>query len=1251
MVQPAEIGIRQMDKRPYGSAGVQAEQMRRVRQQSERNTPPAEPMGAPQSGAAPTAGGPSTAGTMEWPAIDLNAPAEIEQESPPTGPPSDLAEWLRPRGEPTDPFAGLGGVDEAMRGAMQLIGQGFGAAMEIPGVGFALQALGRAWEETAEPIIGLAIKAADPRMQDLYERQRKTLEGGEASVFDYFATTRALRDVHRASFEEASAAAEDVNSPGFLRVVAGIQKYADVVAQVALPIPAAAEGAAIAKAGAAAAGVAKGAAKSAPKGAIAARTEQLLKVGQTEEQAAAAIIREFGAPNAQRFFETGQDVQRAAPEMIGHVVDAPSPRTGAIAARLRASGREADAVEIERTAPTTEAVPGGEAKADALTSEAKAPPTPTVGAETSAPGVKAPRPTEVDPSASFNDGVNLEVAKLPDELKSLIEERAIRYQDDIQTQRRGQVPMDELLDQASRLGVDVPRLATAPPGTMFAPAQIVAIYDGLIQKTDELKGLIADARTRGATAMSKEEQARLLMTAWEQATLQRVLAGGRAEYGRGMRAMQEMYKARRSGKVMDTFDRALEAVGGKANIDLLLRRLVQIQSDPTLTSMMRDRALVKFVGDSMRDVTFWDKIQEHFINAILSNPLTHQANILGQTALNYADLLSALPAAAADTVLSGFGTFRPRERTFSGAIASAVGQHAALERATREALLYLRTGVRAEDIEKFREGAKPLVGRALQGKIGTALNIPTRALGAEDVFFYTIGRERQLYLDAANAVAAQKGAVSPLSRRFWAEVQALANDPTPQMQARAYQAGRRAGMQQEAGQLAQALMMARDIEIPGKVPLFGGLRPLYFTSPFVRIAFNLISTGTEFSPLGFLRVLTKQGGERADAIGRATIGTALFWMFWQKADLGELTGAYPDSAAEREAWTREGKLPYAIRSGDEWVQYYRFAPITVPLMWVAELHEEVKRAEGKPFDQRLATSIGLKVTSVLARSVSDFPFMQGVSTLLDVSRSPEATLGQRGERFVGNTAFSLLPYSGMLRFISQTTDGTYRRPSDVIDQIMASFPGLSFQLNPQVGTWGEEVQRPEMGIGQFTRRAAKSDPVDEELSKVVLPEAIDEEGNPVTTREFLVGMVGKQIAGLDLSDDEWTSLQKQAGRATYNLLFELFFHGRRYQGKGWDEMNDQERAVAVRAVTGKARDVARANVADAILMTADTPQEVKRAAVMRLSTLRPRSMARAEFLAGLKANGKLTSDVVSFIDERKGVNEPTVAQYLRVVDK
>ena len=132
-------------------------------------------------------------------------------------------------------------------------------------------------------------------------------------------------------------------------------------------------------------------------------------------------------------------------------------------------------------------------------------------------------------------------------------------------------------------------------------------------------------------------------------------------------------------------------------------------------------------------------------------------------------------------------------------------------------------------------------------------------------------------------------------------------------------------------------------------------------------------------------------------------------------------------------------------------------------------------------------------------------------------------------------------------------------------------------------------------------------------------------------------------------------LQQTAGRATHDALAQLFSDHKLVvtesgEEKRYSKMNEREKSQAVSGAISEARRVARATVADAILLTAEGDEQIRRAVKMRLSTISKVS-DRAEFLSGLQTQHKLTPAVRDYLNRTRGKGERTVDEYLRLAGR
>jgi hypothetical protein len=870
-------------------------------------------------------------------------------------------------------------------------------------------------------------------------------------------------------------------------------------------------------------------------------------------------------------------------------------------------------------------------------SKVTVPTTPPATPVTPAEAVRLAREVQAAPPPQpvANLGVNLEKLDTPQPVKDYVE-RVGTENAGFEAQRRGVISVEETLNAATRQEAIAETYAFLKPGTALNAEQITALKGAMVAKGEEVVGLQNKVRDAAQLGVKSDElTVRLILAATEHQSLQRAFAGVRAESGRALRIQRELTGALREGTGA-AYDRAIAAIGGRERANLLVDRLQKIWTDPALDATQREAATYKFV-QGLDSPKFFDKVNEFWINSILSSPTTHAVNVTGQTALAVMEMASKGVAAGVEAAITVGGKTRPRERFFSEALIGPFGFFAGLPQGFQRAGAMLRHGVTPELMTKFRETGEIAHRQAIGGVGGAVVNIPTKILGAEDQVFYATGYSRGLYERAANIAAREKQGI--LSGAFGRRVTELINNPTDEMTAYADLMGRRAGLRTAPGKLTTQILALRDI---GKEfgPL-GEFKPLRYVIPFVNTPTQLVSIGAEYSPLGLVKLVTSKGGERSDVLARSLLGSTGMAIITSKYAEGLITGAAPADAAQRDAFYAEGKLPYAVKIGDTWYSFSRLEPIATPLKWTALMMDALRDSPNQPIDATAS-----KMAFAVAKALGDATYLSGFSALIDALNEPEIF----APRFVARIAGGFVPAA--VRTGVQATDPYIRQPNGIIEQIEATLPFLNENVPPKLTAYGEPVTRSEgkQGISGVISpvefNAAQVDPIAEKLASYRLPELIGPDGQPIPARNVQVGFVAKEIASYKLSREEGIRYQQLAGNATHNLLWDLFDDQRPYDGQSFSVLDEANQIRAIKKTIDDARVVGRAQVADEIMQGATDPPTISRAADMRLSTL-TKNRDRAAYLEGLQAQGKLSAAVRSYVDAHKAKDEPTVSEYLR----
>ena len=297
--------------------------------------------------------------------------------------------------------------------------------------------------------------------------------------------------------------------------------------------------------------------------------------------------------------------------------------------------------------------------------------------------------------------------------------------------------------------------------------------------------------------------------------------------------------------------------------------------------------------------------------------------------------------------------------------------------------------------------------------------------------------------------------------------------------------------------------------------------------PFVRVPANLTRDVVNFSPLAPLR---KQflsdiaaGGDKANmALGKLSLGSAL----WATAGLmvaeGMVTGAPPGDPEVRKRLTETGWQPYSfVFTNDDgtktYVSYRRFDPYGTVFGLIADFAQISNSVDPKVRDS-LATSM----TLALANNISSKSYLKGLvefTSMLGSGYSKE----EIATRMINMRAASYVP-NWSSAFMLDDELKNVRTP---MDAIMAKIPGLSDNVPARRDYFGEKrlapMGMPWTALDPFVVSQEKADPVRKELARLAMSEA---EANFTTPQEKLgtLDLTQFKNAAGQTAHDRWTEL-------------------------------------------------------------------------------------------------------------------------------
>jgi hypothetical protein len=422
--------------------------------------------------------------------------------------------------------------------------------------------------------------------------------------------------------------------------------------------------------------------------------------------------------------------------------------------------------------------------------------------------------------------------------------------------------------------------------------------------------------------------------------------------------------------------------------------------------------------------TALDQFREYWINSLLSGPWTHVVNVTSNTAFQMLD--------AATEVVVSLGSKNVSTRAalarFSGMMAGVQVGITNARRAflTEEAQLDQRTQM---------DGGK---SRAISGKKGKIIRLPSRLLMAEDEFAKAVNFTGELYRLAMEQ-AIERSPDNPHAV-FEQVLQEFATNRKVKAQAMAH--ADRMTFQSPLGAGGQKVMALREWTKIG-----------WMIAPFVRTPTNILKRAMEYTPTALamptVRETLKAGGrDAAIAKGRMLVGSAVMFGVVNLVLQGMLTGAGPDDPAERELWMRLGKKPYSVKVGDEWVRYNRFEPIGM-LVGVAADMAEMSQVAGAGQMDKLGTML---LASVML-NLADKTYLRGITDFMQATLEPKRYLSQWAAGMVGAVVPNISAQTARAR------DPLVRETRGIVDTLKGRLPGLRETLPAKLDVAGQPIDR------------------------------------------------------------------------------------------------------------------------------------------------------------------------------------------------
>jgi hypothetical protein len=307
--------------------------------------------------------------------------------------------------------------------------------------------------------------------------------------------------------------------------------------------------------------------------------------------------------------------------------------------------------------------------------------------------------------------------------------------------KRGKIKQEETRLLADELGLKPEDILKRRHGQALNAEQLYATRV-VAQKSRQV---VADLAKQAAGG-SDDDLARFRNAWMRHVAIEEQVAGATAEVGR---ALSQFRMLARGGDANGAAVKAyLQGSGGRENIEKVAQGIVDLMEDPAAAS--------KFMRLAAKAKTR-DKINELWVNSLLSGPRTHIVNAVSNT-------LTALYTLPEQALTAGIGRVLGTE---DRALMREVGARAAgMIQGARDGLTLAKrafiTGEPSDAVSKVEANNY----HSISGRKGEIIRLPTRALMAADEFFKAVNRQAATNGLAYRTAMRQPGSVDEKLQRY-----------------------------------------------------------------------------------------------------------------------------------------------------------------------------------------------------------------------------------------------------------------------------------------------------------------------------------------------------------------------------------------------------------------------------------------------------------------------------------------------------
>jgi hypothetical protein len=714
--------------------------------------------------------------------------------------------------------------------------------------------------------------------------------------------------------------------------------------------------------------------------------------------------------------------------------------------------------------------------------------------------------------------VNYNYIDSSDKAKIALSALSEAYTAKIQEQRRGTVSNEKTSNEAAKMisdtlgGIDTKLLMPREPGTAAGAAEVLARKQ-MTEGSAEAMTIAGDELlTKGANA-TPEDKLHFLAAIERPAIILSEFLGARAEVGRAMQILQFTAKDAERIKMIND---VIKMYGGK---------------DPMVLAAMLKKidtaaGALKF-ADLVTKASTWEKVVEAWKAGILSGPVTHMANMIGNEAFMWLRVPIDAVAAGIGAARGGEDRVMPVQPVFR-----AVG----ILQGTMDAFrafgaVLLTGGLEGEEVGSKSEQFRKAIG----GVKGEVVRLPFRLLSAEDAFGTVRNERGEAYSEAA--AQAYKEGLNPLTREFRERVVSIVQNPTEAMSKAIEDAGKRFTFNTETGPIGQAV---QDLVRAGHLQMI---------VPFIRTPGNIAKELARMTPLAPLvkewrDAIRKGGAEKDRAMAEVAVGTSIMAVVFMQALNGNITGAGDPDKGKRNIKQAAGEQPYSVKVGDTYYNIQRLQPLGTLVGLaadVAAVWDKMDSEESDKVPKMLAVAFGNAVTNQT--------FLQGITNLINAMSDPD----RFGPSLVRQFAASAVP--NIVGQPTQMYDPVVREVNSVLEAVKGRIPGLRQELLPKRDPYGEPIQTKErLGfMSPVTETKVPDDKVRTEAARLGVSVAD-------TPKKTHIGRGSGKLGDVKLEPEERDRFAEVGGKLAHEVLVDMV------NAPGWDDLPDLVKTRAFRKV-------------------------------------------------------------------------------------